>query len=72
MTYNTTNVKDVWCVSGLSGQDKRQCTIQLTVFGDVIPHVKPLVIFCGKGLRISKQEKTQWDKRVGVCNQPNA
>ena len=72
MTYDTTNVKDVWCVSGPSGQDNRQCTVQLTVFGDGIPRVKPLVIFRGKGLRISKQEKTQWDKRVCVCFQQNA
>ena len=72
LTYNTINVKDVWCVFGPSGQDKCQCTGQFMVFTEGIPRMKPLVIFCGKGLRMSKQEKTQWDKRVCVSFQPNA
>jgi len=36
--------------SSTSGWDKRQRTIQLTVFADWVPHVKPLVFFRGKGI----------------------
>ena len=54
-TYNTTGAKDVSCISGPSGLDKRQCTVQLTVFGDGIPRVRPLHIFRGKGLRIKDE-----------------
>ena len=32
-----------------SGLDKRQCTVQLTVFADGEPRVKPLLIFKGLG-----------------------
>ena len=70
-TYEITNSSDVWCVSGPSGQDKRMCTVQLTVFADGIPRIKQLIIFRGKGLRISKNEKQQYDKRVRVVFQSN-
>ena len=49
-TYEITNSSDVWCVSGPSGQDKRMCTVQLTVFADRIPRIKPLIVFRGKSL----------------------
>ena len=71
-TYDTTGAKDVWCKTGQSGLDKRQCTVQLTVFADGVPRVKPLLIFRGKGLRIKSSEKQQWDKRVAVDFQPSA
>ena len=69
-TYATTNSKDVVAKAGNSGLDKRQATVQLTVFGDGVPRVKPFVI--GKGLQILKAEKEKWDKRVHVRFQPSA
>ena len=40
-----------------SGQDKWQCTAQLTLFADGVPRVKPFVIFKGIGQRIASTEK---------------
>lgn len=71
-TFAVTGEKDVWCVTGASGLDKRQCTVQLTVFGDGVPRVKPAVIFRGKGVRIRLEERKAWDKRVNVYFQPSA
>ena len=31
-TYDKTGVDEVWCASGASGLDKRQCTVQLTIY----------------------------------------
>lgn len=31
-----------------------------------------MIVFCGKGFRISTQEKARWDKRVAVVFQHNA
>ena len=33
-TYNQTGSKEIWCASGSSGLEKRQCTVQLTIFAD--------------------------------------
>jgi len=52
--------------------DKRQCTVQLTLFADGIPRVKPLVIFRGTGKRIALRERLKYDKRVGVRFQKKA
>ena len=71
-TYSVTNEKDVVCKTGSPGLDKRQSTAQLTVFADSVPRVKTLLIFRGKGMGISKQEKDNWDKRVTVTFQKNA
>ena len=65
-TYNQTGSKEILCASGSSGLEKRQCTIQLTIFADGVSGVRPLVIFRGKGLRIKAEEKGKWDKRVKV------
>ena len=56
-TYNDTGDKTVWVRSGASGLDKRQCTAQITLFADGVPRVKPLLIFKGKGQRITLREK---------------
>ena len=55
-TYDKTDAKEVWVSSRQSGLDKRQCTIQLTIFADgsTLP---PLFIFRGQGLRINPAEK---------------
>ena len=53
-TYAGRGDKSVWVKSGASG---RQCTVQIAIFADGEPRVKPLLIFRGKGLRISMREK---------------
>ena len=55
----------MWVRGGASGLDKRQCTAQITLFADGEPWVKPLLIFKGKGKRISFMEKVcvkSWKK----------
>jgi len=44
-TYNRIGDRTIWVQSSHSGWDKRQVTIQLTVFADAVPRVKPLVLF---------------------------
>ena len=70
-TYESKGAEEVWCVTGASGLDKRQCTAQLTIFADssVLP---PLLIFRGQGKRIKTEERRRWDQRVKVTFQPNA
>ena len=51
--YNQTGTKTVWYCGAQSGLDKRQYTVQLTIFTDGEPRIKPLLIFRGEGLRIS-------------------
>ena len=71
-TYNVQGQKTVWVKSTGSGLDKRQMTVQLTIFADGISRVKPLVVFRGNGLRITAAEKALWDHRVDVIFQDNA
>lgn len=71
-TYETRGTKSVWVKSNGSGLDKRQATVQLTIFADGVKRIKPLVVFRGKGLRISDREKFRWDSRVTVRFQENA
>ena len=70
--YDTTGTSTVWHRGHASGLEKRQCTVQLTVFADGKARVKPLLIFRGKGLRIAEAEKRQYDGRVVVRFQENA
>ena len=53
-----------------SGLDKRQWSVQQIIFADGVPHVRPLVTFRGKGLRITHKEQEAWDCRVQVAFQP--
>ena len=71
-TYETCGAKTVWVKSNGSGLDKRQATVQLTIFADGAKRVKPLIVFRGKGLRINEREKFSWDSRVTVRFQENA
>jgi len=71
-TYETRGAKTVWVKTNGSGLDKRQATAQLTIFADGIKRVQPLVVFRGRGLRISEREKLRWDPRVTVRFQENA
>ena len=56
-TYTDTGDKTVWVRGGGSGLEKQQCTAQITLFADGKARVKPLLIFRGKGKRISFREK---------------
>eukprot|EP00117_Sycon_ciliatum_P034900 scpid75057/ scgid26549/ Pogo transposable element with KRAB domain len=72
-TYAEKGSKTVWCRSvGGSVMDKREATVQLTIYADGEPRVKPLIIFRGTGQRITQQEKQQYDHRVTVHFQENA
>ena len=64
-TYADTGDKTVWVRGGSSGLEKRQCTVQLTIFADGEPQIKPLLIIRGKGLRISLREKVITSSRYG-------
>ncbi|CAG8778219.1 15676_t:CDS:2, partial [Acaulospora morrowiae] len=72
VTYETRGAKTVWIKSSGSGLDKRQAIVQLTIFADGLKCVQPLIVFRGKGLRISQKEKSSWDYRVTVQFQDNA
>ena len=71
-TYETKGEKTVWTRTTGSGHEKRQCTVQLTVFADGEPRIKPLLIFKGTGRRIPDKELKQYDPRVVVKFQENA
>ena len=71
-TYEERGAKTVWVQGWPSGLDKRQCTVQFTLFADGVPRVKPLVIFRGTGKRISLRERFKYDQRVGIRFQPKA
>ena len=64
-TYKETGNQTVWVRGAASGLDKWQCTVQLTIFADGEPRVKPLIIFRGKGKRITFREKVQ---QLQQCN----
>ena len=62
-TYDQKGVNEVWTQSGQSGLDKRQATVQLTLFVGGIGRVRATVIFRGKGLQISaKKNKVMMDE----------
>jgi len=61
---------------GRDAAAKRECTLQLCCryVGKEMASTQPraAIIFRGKGLRISAEEREQWDKRVDVYFQPRA
>ena len=61
-----------WTLTTGEGHDKSQCTVQLTIFADGEPRIKPLLIFKGTGQRIPDREKRQYDPKVVVKFQENA
>ena len=66
-TYDAKGSNEVWCSSGPSGVDKRQCTVQLTIFGDGVPRVKPTVILNAvkeNGLSLPKKKLGQESQSV--------
>ena len=56
-TNDAKSSKEVWLSSGKYGLDKRQSTIQLTVFANEIPRVRPTIIFRGERKRIKASDK---------------
>ena len=47
----------MWVKENQSGMNKRQCTVQITLFANGTPRVKPMLIFCGTGKRIKLAER---------------
>lgn len=63
-TYANKGEKSVWVRGGASGCEEEHLdsindTVQLAIFADGEPRIKPLVIFRGKGLRITFREKLE-------------
>jgi len=71
-TYEEKGAKTVRVQGETSGLNKRQCTVQLTLFANAVPRVKPFVIFKGTGKRISLREQLKYDRHVGVKFQEKA
>lgn len=61
---STLGEKNIWYRTTKSGQDKRQCTVQLTHFAGSVPRVKLCVTFKGTVQTIAAKERKQYDNRV--------
>ena len=48
---------------------KRMSTVLVTVFGNKAMHIKPIIVFHGKGTRVNAAEKSSWDPNVHVMFQ---
>ena len=70
-TYDVTGNKQVWVSQPSSGLDKRQATVQLCIRAEGNQHVKPAIVFRGKG-NVSSAEKAQYDQHVDVYFQTYA
>ena len=72
-TYEPKGFKTVWVKGATSGWDKRQATLQLTVFADGEMRVLSLIFFKGKGIGGSiLREMLLYDPRVKVKFNPTA
>ena len=56
-THNEKGPEEVWFISGKSGLDKKQSTIQLSVFVEGIPGVGAIIIFRGESKCVKALEK---------------
>ena len=54
---STKGEKEIWCATAASGLDKCQCTVQLTIFADGKPRVRPTIISEGKEKEFRRQKK---------------
>jgi len=70
-TYDVTGNKQVWVSQPSSGLDKRQATLQLCIRAEGDQHVKPAIVFRGKG-NVFSAEKAQYDQDVDVYFQSSA
>jgi len=59
-TYNLIGEKTIWLQLSKSEWDKRQCTVQLTVFAYGVPGVKPLLFFSGQG--VGSTIASEWEE----------
>ena len=64
--YEAKGSEEVWFSSSKTGLDKRQSTIQLTVFADGISRDRPTIIFRDEGKHIKASEKDSSVERVKV------
>ena len=64
-TYDAKGSKEICFTSGQSGLDKRQCTVQLTIFGDGIPTSKTDTDFP----RSRETDKTWRKEKLGQKSQ---
>jgi len=72
-TYNQIGDKTIWIQASRSGWDKRQGTLQLNIFADGVPWVKPLLFFRGQGTGPTMgPERMRYDDRVVVKFNPTA
>lgn len=67
-TLNRKGARTVRLKGVRSGWDKRMCTLQICIFADGVPRIKPLLMFKGSGKmnRNLREEYTQYDTRVKV------
>ena len=70
-TVDEKGANRVWVRQAGAGLEKRQATVHLTLRA-AGKQPKPIIVFRGKGLRISASEKASWDPRVSVLFQPKA
>ena len=70
-TFEEKGAKRVWVRQPGEGLDKRMCTVFLTIRGDGMQPV-PLLVFRGKGKRISKDELAAYPPGVVIVWQPKA
>ena len=77
-TYTDKGSSEVWCATHDSSLDKRQCSVQLTIFADGRDHDWNLLLFFGSKVWESKVRnkmhgidvwKFCFKKRLGVTNQ---
>ncbi|RPB06020.1 DDE-domain-containing protein [Choiromyces venosus 120613-1] len=55
-TYDTIGQKTIWAKAGQNGWDKRQASLVLCIFVDGILRVPSMIIFCGKGERLGREQ----------------
>ena len=56
-THADKGSSEVWCATHDSGLNKIQSSVQLTIFADGKPRMKPPVIFRGKSLSIKSKKQ---------------
>ena len=56
-TYAEKGEKSVWTRTTGEGHDKSQCTVQLTIFADGEPCIKPLWIFKAQDKKLQTEKR---------------
>ena len=75
--YADKGSSELWCATHGLGLDKKQCSVQLTIFVDGKLRVKSFVIFWNRGWRIKSEEQDARDRYVQLlfpekawCDEP--